>query len=97
MRARFLWHVPYLEGVQGVLGGVRRGPAGPPEPLELAALASTAAWIAAVASVLPLGSALKGGLVTSRKPRAASGWSAAEKFERSSMPLTFGPATRGSA
>jgi hypothetical protein len=29
VRARFLYHVPYLERVQGVLDGVRRGLVGP--------------------------------------------------------------------
>jgi hypothetical protein len=38
VRARFLWNVPYLERIQGVLDGVRRGPVGLPGPLELAAL-----------------------------------------------------------
>ena len=38
MQGRFLWHFPYLEGVQGVLDGVRRGPVGPPGPPELAAV-----------------------------------------------------------
>ena len=38
MRARFLWHLPYLQRVQEVLDGVSRGPTGPLGPLELAAL-----------------------------------------------------------
>jgi hypothetical protein len=38
VRARFLWHFPYLERVGGVLDGVKRGPTGPLGPLELAAL-----------------------------------------------------------
>ena len=42
MQERFLWHFPYLEGIQGVLDGVSRGPVGPPGPLELAALHATA-------------------------------------------------------
>ena len=42
MRARFLQHFPYMERIQGVLDGVRRGLVGPPGPLELAALAD--AW-----------------------------------------------------
>ena len=29
MRARFLWHFPYLERIQGVLDGVPRGPQDP--------------------------------------------------------------------
>ena len=41
MRARFLWHLSYLERVQGVLDGVPRGPVGPPGPLELSALDDT--------------------------------------------------------
>ena len=35
---RSLWNFPYLEGTQGVLDGVPRGPVGPPGPLGLAAL-----------------------------------------------------------
>ena len=38
MQERFLWQFPDLEGIQGVLDGVRRSPVGPPGPLELAAL-----------------------------------------------------------
>jgi hypothetical protein len=41
VRARFLWHFPYLERVQRVIDAVRRGPVGPPGPLELAALPHT--------------------------------------------------------
>ena len=33
MLARFLWHLPYLERVEGVLDGVQRGPVGPPRPI----------------------------------------------------------------
>jgi len=33
MLARFLWHLPYLERVEGVLDGVQRGPVGPPGPI----------------------------------------------------------------
>jgi hypothetical protein len=35
VRERFPWHSPYLERIQGVLDGVRKGPVG---PLEFAAL-----------------------------------------------------------
>ena len=38
MQELFLWHLLYLERIQGVLDGVRRGPVGPLGPLELAAL-----------------------------------------------------------
>jgi hypothetical protein len=31
VRVRLLWHFPYLQWIQGVLDGVRRGPVGPPE------------------------------------------------------------------
>jgi hypothetical protein len=41
VRARFLWHFPYLERIQGVLDGVPRGLVGPPGPLGLAALPAT--------------------------------------------------------
>jgi hypothetical protein len=41
VRVRFLWRVPYLERVQGVLDGVHTGPVGPPGPPELAALGVT--------------------------------------------------------
>ena len=41
-RAHFLWRVPYLEGVQGVIDGVPRGPPGPP---ELAALVTNYIYI----------------------------------------------------
>jgi hypothetical protein len=34
VRARFLWHFPYLERIQEGLDGVPRGPAGPPRPLS---------------------------------------------------------------
>jgi hypothetical protein len=38
----FLWQFPNLERIQGVLDGVRRGPAvGPPGTLELAARSRT--------------------------------------------------------
>jgi hypothetical protein len=38
VRERFLWRCLYLERIEGLLGGVRRGPVGPPGPLALAAL-----------------------------------------------------------
>ena len=48
MRERVLWHFSYLQRVQGVLDGVRRGPVGPPGSPELAALISTEAGRQAV-------------------------------------------------
>ena len=41
VQEHFLWHFPYLEGIQGVLDGVSRSPVGPPGPLELSALGET--------------------------------------------------------
>ena len=41
MRARFLWHVPYLERVRGPSTGVPRGPVDPRRPREFPALVMT--------------------------------------------------------
>ena len=41
-RVRFLWRVPYLERVQGVLDGGAKGSCGTPGPLALAALLARA-------------------------------------------------------
>jgi hypothetical protein len=38
VQEHFLWHFPYLEGIQGVLDGVPRGPVGLAGLLELSAL-----------------------------------------------------------
>ena len=51
----FLRHFPYMERVQGILDGVRRGPVGPPGPLGLAALTGTGEVVGVVGVVGPRG------------------------------------------